>query len=134
MESGPIPVPYHSPLKDLHFKRLIVDEGHTFGNSSSSSKTEAVSVVEFLQLSARWIVSGTPTQGLYGVEVAIGHSEDSSYSVTPLEDNDLENSSLLTKAFPHLSDRSDTDSLSETSKKREAMFLQAGTQRLGKAW
>lgn len=119
---APIPVPYHSPLKDLHFKRLIVDEGHTFGNSSSSSKTEAVSVVEFLQLSARWIVSGTPTQGLYGAEVAIGHSEDSSYSVTPLEDSDLEKSSLLTKAFPHLSDRSDTDSSTETSKKREAMF------------
>jgi SNF2 family DNA or RNA helicase len=121
--AAPIPVPYHSPLKDLHFKRLIVDEGHTFGNSSSSSRTEAVTVVEFLQLSARWIISGTPTQGLYGAEVAIGHSEHSSSSGTPLEDEDLESSSLLTKAFPHLSDRSDSDTSSETSKKREAMFF-----------
>jgi superfamily II DNA or RNA helicase len=120
--AAPIPVPYHSPLKDLHFKRLIVDEGHTFGNSSSSSRTEAVTVVEFLQLSARWIVSGTPTQGLYGAEVAIGHSEHSS-SGTPLEDEDLESSSLLTKAFPHLSDRSDFDTSFEPSKKREAMFF-----------
>jgi SNF2 family DNA or RNA helicase len=113
-------VVYHSPLKDLHFKRLIVDEGHTFGNSSASSRTEAVTVVEFLQLSARWIVSGTPTQGLYGAEVAIGHSEDSSSSATPLEEDDLDRLSLLTKAFPHLG--SDNDSSSETSSKREIMF------------
>lgn len=65
---------YHSPLKELHFKRLITDEGHTFGNSSASSKTEAVTVVEFLQLSARWIVSGTPTQGLYGAEVEMSRN------------------------------------------------------------
>ncbi len=66
---------YHSPLKQIHFKRLIVDEGHTFGNSSNNSKTEAVTVVDFLQVSSRWIVSGTPTQGLYGTEVAIGQEE-----------------------------------------------------------
>jgi SNF2 family DNA or RNA helicase len=114
-------VVYHSPLKDLHFKRLIVDEGHTFGNSSASSRTEAVTVVEFLQLSARWIVSGTPTQGLYGAEVAIGHSEDPSTSATPLEEDEFEKSSLLTKAFLHLG--SDTDTSSETSSKRENIFF-----------
>ena len=118
-----LPGPYHSPLKDLHFKRLIVDEGHTFGNSSSSSKTEAVTVVEFLQLSARWIISGTPTQGLYGAEVAIGNSESSSSSATPLEEDDIETSNLLAKAFPYLSDRSDTDTSSQASKKQEAMFF-----------
>lgn len=59
---------YHSPLRDLHFKRLITDEGHNMGNSNNASKTNAVVVVDFLQLSARWIVSGTPTQGLYGVD------------------------------------------------------------------
>ncbi|KUJ18565.1 uncharacterized protein LY89DRAFT_717157 [Mollisia scopiformis] len=53
---------YQSPLKDLHFKRLIVDEGHSFGNSST--KTMADIAVESLRISARWIVSGTPTQGL----------------------------------------------------------------------
>ncbi|PVH76598.1 hypothetical protein DL98DRAFT_561874 [Cadophora sp. DSE1049] len=74
---------YHSPLKDLHFKRLIVDEGHTFGNSSSSSRTEASAVVDFLQVSARWIVSGTPTRGLYGAEVGIGSSQTTSREDTP---------------------------------------------------
>jgi hypothetical protein len=60
---------YRSPLKDLHFKRLITDEGHTFGNSSSKNRTETLAVVDDLRLDARWIVSGTPTQGLYGVEI-----------------------------------------------------------------
>jgi hypothetical protein len=59
---------YHSPLRDLHFKRLITDEGHTMGNANNTAKTNAVVVVDFLQLASRWIVSGTPTQGLYGVD------------------------------------------------------------------
>lgn len=69
---------YHSPLKDIHFKRLIVDEGHTFGNASKSSKSEAVAVVDFLNISARWIISGTPTQGLYGLEIVPEKSPESS--------------------------------------------------------
>jgi hypothetical protein len=60
---------YRSPLKDLHFKRLITDEGHTFGSSSSKKRTDTLTVVDDLRLDARWIVSGTPTQGLYGVEI-----------------------------------------------------------------
>ncbi|CZT05426.1 related to DNA repair protein rad8 [Rhynchosporium agropyri] len=72
-----------SPLKELHFKRLIVDEGHTFGNLSSSSRTEASAVLDFLQVSARWIVSGTPTKGLYGAESGIGSSQSTSPENTP---------------------------------------------------
>lgn len=65
---------YHSPLKDVLFKRLIVDEGHTMGNSSSSSKTSAGAVVDFLAVERRWIISGTPAQGLYGIDVALAAS------------------------------------------------------------
>lgn len=67
-------VAYHSPLKDIHFKRLVIDEGHAFGNASKASKTEAVTVVDFLNLSSRWIISGTPTRGLYGLEGASAKS------------------------------------------------------------
>lgn len=74
---------YSSPLKDLHIKRLITDEGHTFGNASKSSKTEGMVVIELLQLSARWIVSGTPTQGLYGADVSTTGSELSSIAGIP---------------------------------------------------
>lgn len=66
---------YYSPLRDLHFKRLITDEGHTIGNSKHTAKTNAVIVVDFLQLSSRWIVSGTPTPGLYGVDTTCGSDD-----------------------------------------------------------
>jgi SNF2-related domain len=68
---------YHSPLRDLHFKRLITDEGHTMGNSNNSYSSNSVIVVDFLNVSAKWIVSGTPTQGLYGESMlAIGEEND----------------------------------------------------------
>jgi hypothetical protein len=74
---------YHSSLKDLHFKRIITDEGHGFGNASRTSKTEAVTVIELLQLTSRWIISGTPTRGLYGAEVSMANSEEPSTINTP---------------------------------------------------
>ncbi|KAM3077278.1 hypothetical protein ACMFMG_003257 [Clarireedia jacksonii] len=90
-----------SPLKDLHFKRLITDEGHNFGNASKSSKTEAVIAVDSLQLDARWIVSGTPTQGLYGVDEAASinkrslHCYDSSNSSEDIDDQPVPPKSSL---------------------------------------
>jgi hypothetical protein len=117
---------YRSPLKDLHFKRLITDEGHNFGNASSSSRTEAVTVVEFLQLSSRWIVSGTPTQGLYGTEVGLGNSEGSSMSNTPLPSDSDENTECLTGTISsrllELPDSS--DAASETSSEQEKAYQQ----------
>jgi hypothetical protein len=112
---------YHSPLKSLHFKRLITDEGHTFGNSARSSTTTAVTVVDFLQLDARWIASGTPTQGLYGAEVAIGGSNSSSTVGTPRPDTN-ENSPITTNGFETLSDLPDDDLASNSSKDREKLF------------
>ncbi|KAI9697304.1 MAG: hypothetical protein M1836_004868 [Candelina mexicana] len=64
---------YRSPLKNLHWLRIIVDEGHSF--ASSGSKSNAVLVAESLQVERRWIVSGTPTKGLMGVEVELAVNE-----------------------------------------------------------
>ncbi|KAI9717060.1 MAG: hypothetical protein M1812_004995 [Candelaria pacifica] len=64
---------YRSPLKDLHWLRIIVDEGHSF--ASSGSKSNAVLVAGSLQVERRWIVSGTPTKGLMGVEVELAANE-----------------------------------------------------------
>ncbi|KAF1808629.1 hypothetical protein P152DRAFT_443501 [Eremomyces bilateralis CBS 781.70] len=57
---------YESPLKDLHFLRLIVDEGHQF----SSRTSNAVKVAsELVTAERRWVVSGTPARDrLFGVE------------------------------------------------------------------
>ncbi|QGI75981.1 hypothetical protein CEK26_000889 [Fusarium fujikuroi] len=57
-----------SPLSKVHFKRCIVDEGHKLGHSKMSSKSNLLLVLDALHFSARWIVTGTPSQGLYGVD------------------------------------------------------------------
>ncbi|KAJ4271988.1 hypothetical protein NW762_000698 [Fusarium torreyae] len=58
----------NSPLSEVHFKRCIVDEGHKLGNSKISSKSNMLIGLDSLQFSSRWIVTGTPSQGLYGVD------------------------------------------------------------------
>lgn len=57
---------YCSPLTNLHFLRIIVDEGHGFVGSKMNGATLAL---DKLSVERRWIVSGTPTAGLLGVEL-----------------------------------------------------------------
>lgn len=61
---------YQSPLKKLHWLRLIIDEGHAF----HSARADAVQVVnKLVRAERRWIVSGTPARHrLFGVEVEAG--------------------------------------------------------------
>jgi len=59
---------YKSPLRSIHFKRLITDEGHIMGNASSTTQNNAAIVVDFLKLTSKWVISGTPTPGLFGLE------------------------------------------------------------------
>lgn len=57
---------YDSPLKHIHFLRIIMDEGHFF----SSSKTNAAEVANnIVRADHRWVVSGTPAKDLLGVEM-----------------------------------------------------------------
>ncbi|CAN9302735.1 unnamed protein product [Alternaria alternata] len=58
-------VVYESPLKKIHWLRIIIDEGHSF----SSSVSNAVLVAKQIQAERRWVVSGTPAKDLVGVEV-----------------------------------------------------------------
>jgi hypothetical protein len=46
---------YESPLKKLHWLRIIIDEGHSF----SSSASNAVLVAKQIQAERRWVVSGS---------------------------------------------------------------------------
>ncbi|KAK3691889.1 hypothetical protein LTR37_018382 [Vermiconidia calcicola] len=64
---------YDSPLKHLHFKRLIVDEGHFFSNSGSVAATVANKLIA---ADHRWVVSGTPAKDLLGVEVDMSAAEN----------------------------------------------------------
>lgn len=72
-----------SPLSHVHFRRCVVDEGHKLGNSRISHRSLLLTGVDALHVSARWIVTGTPSHGLFGVK-----NEDGTYSV----DNDDERS------------------------------------------
>ncbi|KAK4103048.1 hypothetical protein N658DRAFT_445389 [Parathielavia hyrcaniae] len=55
-------------LAQIHLKRCIVDEGHKLGNATMGRKSNMHHIIDRLQISARWIVTGTPSKGLYGVD------------------------------------------------------------------
>ncbi|KAJ4355949.1 uncharacterized protein N0V89_003974 [Didymosphaeria variabile] len=65
---------YESPMKKVHWLRIIIDEGHNF----SSSVSNAVLVAKQLQVERRWIVSGTPAKDLVGVEVDLATRDEGS--------------------------------------------------------
>lgn len=52
---------------DIHFKRCIVDEGHKLGNSRIGNRSNLLLGLDSMHFSSRWIVTGTPSHGLYGV-------------------------------------------------------------------
>ena len=65
---------YSSPLKQLHWLRIIIDEGHEFTSSSSNAVIVADRLVT---AERRWIVSGTPAkERLFGVEIDLAALAD----------------------------------------------------------
>ncbi|KAK6846097.1 hypothetical protein PG987_001285 [Apiospora arundinis] len=58
-----------SILQGLRFKRCIIDEGHGLGNGSRQWKTNFMVLLDALEIDIRWVVTGTPTKGLYGVSI-----------------------------------------------------------------
>ncbi|KAK4247410.1 P-loop containing nucleoside triphosphate hydrolase protein [Corynascus novoguineensis] len=65
-----------SPLATIHFKRCIVDEGHKLGNSTLGRKSNMLLLIDHLQISAKWVVTGTPSKGLFGIDQAPGPHSD----------------------------------------------------------
>ncbi|KZL64555.1 SNF2 family helicase [Colletotrichum tofieldiae] len=55
-------------LSEVHFKRCIVDEGHKLGYARLANKSNILLAIDAMQFSARWIVTGTPATGLFGVD------------------------------------------------------------------
>ena len=60
---------------EVHFLRIIMDEGHEF--SSSGHKSSTYWALQKLYVDRKWIVSGTPASGLLGVEVGTATLETS---------------------------------------------------------
>ena len=60
---------------EVHFLRIIMDEGHEF--SSSGYRSGTYWALQKLYVDRKWIVSGTPANGLLGVEVGTATFETS---------------------------------------------------------
>ncbi|KAJ5762421.1 uncharacterized protein N7511_005803 [Penicillium nucicola] len=65
------PIQPDSNLLGLHWLRVIVDEGHNVAGNGSNM----VHMLKQLHFERRWIISGTPSTGLYGVEVSLASQE-----------------------------------------------------------
>ncbi|KAI8934720.1 hypothetical protein NX059_008410 [Plenodomus lindquistii] len=77
---------YESPLKKLHWLRIIVDEGHSF----SSSVSNAVLVAKQIHAERRWVVSGTPAKNLVGVEMDVSALDTGNDALIPLRASVIE--------------------------------------------
>jgi len=85
---------YQSPLFKIHWKRLIIDEGH----SMSATNTNSIIVVSKLKVQSKWVVTGTPSGGLHtryeddlkGQDKNSNDDNSSSYHGSKLESDDLQ--------------------------------------------
>lgn len=78
---------YTSPLKALHFLRIIVDEGHGMAAENTRIASVASKLVE---ASHRWVVSGTPAKDLVGVEMDLVGPVSHAASPSPFAADDAE--------------------------------------------
>lgn len=70
---------YVSPLRSLHWLRVMIDEGHNFSSPSSNAVLVSQKLV---QAERRWVISGTPAKDdLLGVEVDLASNESPSLGV-----------------------------------------------------
>ncbi|OJD35939.1 snf2 family helicase [Diplodia corticola] len=64
---------HDSPLKRLHWLRIMIDEGHNFSSPTSNAVLVAQKLVK---AERRWVISGTPAKDdLLGVEVDLASNE-----------------------------------------------------------
>ncbi|KAH7634143.1 hypothetical protein SMAC4_00304 [Sordaria macrospora] len=106
------------PLTAVHFKRCIIDEGHVLGTStlSAADKTNLQLVMNDLHVDAKWVVTGTPSTGLYGLEHGAQGSLEQNHRVsTGLELHDLRRIGVMAAVFlktrPWANTNADTQAL-----------------------
>jgi SNF2-related domain len=96
-----------SPLFRIRWKRLVVDEGHVHG----TDKTNISKVANLLSVERRWLVTGTPTTNLLGINLRSSEiSTDLQYPGDVSEADDI----LPSWEDPD-PDSADTDSVQTTN-------------------
>lgn len=65
-----------SPLLRIRWKRLVIDEGHV-----ASSKTDLTFMCGIISAERRWLVTGTPTTNLLGLE--LGRTSEMHQAIEP---------------------------------------------------
>lgn len=96
-----------SVLEHIQFKRCIVDEGHKLGNGSKAYKSNVTRALDRFEIAARWVVTGTPSRGLYGVDQPSSttngtlkkSTEDRVRSILLQEKDDLQRIGNLAKKY-----------------------------------
>lgn len=66
---------FRSQLTEVRWLRVICDEGHSF--AGSSYRTHAMAMLDKMSIERRWVVSGTPSHSLHGVDVNLAVDENS---------------------------------------------------------
>ncbi|KAI0256567.1 P-loop containing nucleoside triphosphate hydrolase protein [Lactifluus subvellereus] len=75
-----------SPLFQIRWKRLVVDEGHVHG----TDRTNISKVATLLSVERRWLVTGTPTTNLLGINLRSSEiSTDLQYPEDVSETDDI---------------------------------------------
>lgn len=95
--------PAVSPLLQIRWKRLVIDEGHTSGNTAAALNH----FVRGLSIERKWIVTGTPTSNILGL--SLGRRQDDDI------ENDIGVDSTYSLPVPATTDCSvsDTSSISD---------------------
>ena len=101
---------FQSPLTDIRWLRVICDEGHAF--AGSGSRSNAMVMLNKMYIERKWVVSGTPSNTLVGVEVGLAANESSS-----------ENSSSSIGAALTLQSRRKPEALDREAKDLEKLRL-----------
>lgn len=74
-----------SPFLQIRWKRLILDEGHIV----SADTTNRNRFLGWLSVERRWIVSGTPTTNLRGVNFGSGEGVEVSKRSDGMQDTGM---------------------------------------------
>ncbi|KAL0946491.1 hypothetical protein HGRIS_012709 [Hohenbuehelia grisea] len=108
-----------SPLLQIRWKRLVIDEGH----NSATTSTILTPLVKLLSVQSKWIVTGTPTSNLLGL--SFGEKSAEMIVLAPEEDEEMD--------VEHISgDRSRDVSPSGASSESSRVWTKADRQDLNK--